>query len=122
MLAGRSRSNNPGRFVLFYRGRAFPSETSRLNYTSPPMGHLAMRYRDASRSGVYRASDAAIPQAAASEAGSILIRIAIAPGAAGSALLDAVLADPGRDPRVVIVDGADALVARGGDLEALISA
>ena len=123
MLAGRSGGNNPGRFVLFTRAHAFPSETSRLHYTSPPMGHLAMRYRDASRSGVYRASDAAIPQAAAAEAGSILTRIEIGPGAAGSALLDAVLADPGRDPRVVIVDGADALAtARGGDFEALVAA
>src|SRR5688572_14286929 len=122
MLAGRSGGNIPGCFVLFFRGGAFPSETSRLNYTSPPMGHLAMRYRDASRSGVYRASDAAIPQAAAAEAGSTLARIAIAPGAAGSALLDAVLADPGRDPLVVIVDGADALAARAGDLEALVAA
>src|SRR6185503_826110 len=112
-----------GRFVLFTRGAAFPSETSRLHYTSPPMGHLAMRYRDASRSGVYRASDAAIPQAAAAEAGSILTRIAIVPGAAGSPLLDAVLAEPGRDPLVVIVEGADALAAaRGADLAALVAA
>ena len=40
-----------------------------LDYTRPPMGHLAERYRDASRSGVYRVSDAAIPRAAAVEAG-----------------------------------------------------
>ena len=87
------------------------------------MGHLAMRYRDASRSGVYRASDAAIPKAAAAEAGSILTRIAIVPGAAGSALLDAVLADPGRDPLVVIVEGADVLAAaRGADFAALVAA
>jgi len=33
------------------------------------MGHLAERYRDASRSGVYRVSDAAVPRAAAAEAG-----------------------------------------------------
>jgi hypothetical protein len=33
------------------------------------MGYLADRYRDASRSGVYRVSDAAIPRAAAREAG-----------------------------------------------------
>ena len=33
------------------------------------MGHLAERYRDARRSGVYRVSDAAIPRAAAAEAG-----------------------------------------------------
>ena len=40
-----------------------------LDYTRPPMGHLAERYRDAGRSGVYRVSDAAIPRAAAVEAG-----------------------------------------------------
>jgi hypothetical protein len=34
------------------------------------MGHLAERYRDASRSGVYRVTDAAVPRAAAREAGS----------------------------------------------------
>jgi hypothetical protein len=34
------------------------------------MGHLAERYRDASRSGVYRVTDAAIPRAAVLEAGS----------------------------------------------------
>jgi hypothetical protein len=34
------------------------------------MGHLAERYRDASRSGVYRVTDAAIPRAALVEAGS----------------------------------------------------
>lgn len=34
------------------------------------MGHLAERYRDASRSGVYRVSDPAIPRSAALEAGS----------------------------------------------------
>jgi hypothetical protein len=33
------------------------------------MGHLADRYRDASRSGVYRVTDAGIPRAAALEAG-----------------------------------------------------
>jgi hypothetical protein len=34
------------------------------------MGHLAGRYRDASRSGVYRVTDGAIPRAAVLEAGS----------------------------------------------------
>jgi hypothetical protein len=34
------------------------------------MGHLAERYRDASRSGVYRVTDGAIPRAALLEAGS----------------------------------------------------
>jgi hypothetical protein len=33
------------------------------------MGHLAARYRDASRSGVYRVTDGAVPRAAALEAG-----------------------------------------------------
>jgi hypothetical protein len=33
------------------------------------MGHLAERYRDASRSGVYRVTDGAVPRAAAEEAG-----------------------------------------------------
>jgi len=33
------------------------------------MGRLAERYRDANRSGVYRVSDAAVPRAAAAEAG-----------------------------------------------------
>lgn len=33
------------------------------------MGHLVERYRDASRSGVYRVTDAAVPRAAAREAG-----------------------------------------------------
>ncbi|HEV3010614.1 MAG TPA: hypothetical protein VGX52_16425 [Burkholderiales bacterium] len=33
------------------------------------MGHLAERYRDASRSGVYRVTDGVVPRAAALEAG-----------------------------------------------------
>jgi hypothetical protein len=41
----------------------------RRKYTRPLMGHLADRYRDASRSGVYRVTNAAIPRAAALEAG-----------------------------------------------------
>jgi hypothetical protein len=40
-----------------------------LKYTRAPMGHLAERYRDASRSGVYRVTDGAVPRAAAQEAG-----------------------------------------------------
>ena len=50
------------------------------------MGHLAERYRDASRSGVYRVSDAAIPRLAALEAGSAA--------------------------QVLIIEGLDALAAR----------
>lgn len=49
------------------------------------MGHLAERYRDASRSGVYRVTGAAVPRAAAQEAG------------------------PG--PEVLIVEGLDTLAA-----------
>src|SRR5262245_39597454 len=82
------------------------------------MGHLAERYRDASRSGVYRVSDAAVPRAAAQEAGAstqvvILegldrletrdLRLVVAPleGVAASrreagAPFFAVLIDPGR--------------------------
>lgn len=87
------------------------------------MGHLALRYRDASRSGVYRVTDAAVPVVAAGEAGSILTRIELAHGPAGSALLESVLADPGSDARVVIIDGADALAAaRASELQALVAA
>lgn len=46
------------------------------------MGHLAERYRDASRSGVYRVTDAAVPRAAAAEAGAaaeVLIIEGLAP-------------------------------------------
>lgn len=87
------------------------------------MGHLALRYRDASRSGVYRVADAAVPRKAAGEAGSILTGIELGNGAGGSAVLLAVLADPAIDPRVVIIDGADALAqAHGGDYAALVAA
>src|SRR5688572_9611895 len=41
-----------------------------LQVDSPAVGQLAERYRDASRSGVYRVTDAAVPRAAAQEAGS----------------------------------------------------
>lgn len=87
------------------------------------MGHLALRYRDASRSGVYRVTDAAVPRKAAVEAGSILTEIEVANGAGAFALLETVLANLGRDPRVVIIDGADALGAEAGhDLRALVAA
>jgi hypothetical protein len=57
------------------------------------MGHLAERYRDPSRSGVYRVTDAAVPRAAALEAG------------------------PG--PQVLIVEGLDALAAE--DFQAIVA-
>jgi len=57
------------------------------------MGHLAERYRDPSRSGVYRVTDAAVPRAAALEAG------------------------PG--PQVLIVEGLDTLAAE--DLQAIVA-
>lgn len=87
------------------------------------MGHLALRYQDASRSGVYRVTDAAVPRKAAVEAGSILTHMEIANGTDACALLETVLADPGRDPRVVIIDGADALAAeRAREYRALVAA
>ena len=84
------------------------------------MGHLALRYRDASRSGVYRVADAAVPRKAADEAGAILTGIELGNGAVGPAVLEAVLADPGVDPLVVIIGGADQ--ASGGDYAALVAA
>jgi hypothetical protein len=60
------------------------------------MGQLAERFCDASRSGVYRVTDAAIPRAAAREAG------------------------PG--PQVLIIEGLDALAAeRPRDFHALVA-
>jgi hypothetical protein len=58
------------------------------------MGHLAERYRDASRSGVYRVTDGAVPRAAAREAGS--------------------------GTRVLVLDGLDHLV--GDDLQVILAA
>jgi hypothetical protein len=57
------------------------------------MGHLAERYRDPSRSGVYRVTDAAIPRAAAREAG------------------------PG--PQILVLEGLDALGA--AELKAVVT-
>jgi hypothetical protein len=58
------------------------------------MGHLAERYRDASRSGVYRVTDGAIPRAALLEAGS--------------------------GPQVLILEGLDTLGTE--DFEVLVAA
>jgi hypothetical protein len=66
------------------------------------MGQLAQRYRDASRSGVYRVTDAAIPRAAALEAGSMLFEIALAEGADARALLEEKLAT---NVQVLIIEG-----------------
>jgi hypothetical protein len=61
------------------------------------MGHLAERYRDASRSGVYRVTDAAVPRAAALEAG---------PGA-----------------QVLVIEGLDALAgAQPQDFRGILAA
>jgi hypothetical protein len=81
------------------------------------MGKLAERYGDASRSGVYRVRDAAIPRTAAVEAG-------IRPMAASAAAL----ADGGwdafakavRGPAVVLIEGAEALC--GPDYAELVAA
>jgi hypothetical protein len=64
------------------------------------MGHLAERYRDASRSGVYRVTDAAVPRAAALEAGAAA-QVLILEG------LDALAAEDFR----VIVAALDAVAA-----------
>jgi len=61
------------------------------------MGQLAERYRDASRSGVYRVTDATVPRAAALEAG---------PAA-----------------QVLIIEGIDALAAgQPQDFQAVVAA
>jgi len=68
----------------------------RRKYTRSLMGHLADRYRDASRSGVYRVTDAAIPRAAALEAGAAA--------------------------QVLIIEGLDVLAAEHpGDFQAMLS-
>jgi hypothetical protein len=59
------------------------------------MGHLAERYRDASRSGVYRVTDAAVPRAAALEAGSG-VEVLIIEG------LDALAAEHSHDFQAVV--------------------
>jgi hypothetical protein len=58
------------------------------------MGHLAERYRDASRSGVYRVTDGTIPRTAIVEAGS--------------------------GPQVLILEGLDTLGSE--DLQVLLAA
>ena len=69
----------------------------RRKYTRDLMGHLAERYRDASRSGVYRVSDASIPRLAALEAGAA--------------------------SEVLIIEGLDALAAREPqEFQALVGA
>jgi hypothetical protein len=85
------------------------------------MGNLAMRYLDASRSGVYRVTDAAVPSKAAVEAGSILTRLDA--GAGAFAILETLRVEPGRNPRVVIIDGADALAQEHArDFQSLVAA
>ena len=59
------------------------------------MGHLAERYRDASRSGVYRVTDGAIPRTAALEAGPA-VQVLIIEG------LDALAADHPHDFQAVV--------------------
>lgn len=71
------------------------------------MGKLAERYTDAARSGVYRVRDAAIPRAAALEAGALLTDLGMNDMLAGA--WDAVV--PRRDgpPQVLLVHDAGAL-------------
>jgi len=69
------------------------------------MGHLAQRYRDASRSGVYRVTDAAVPRAAALEAGATLCQIALVNGNDARRLIEEQLA---ANVQVLIIEGLDA--------------
>lgn len=87
------------------------------------MGHLAQRYLDPSRSGVYRVTDDAVPRRAAVEAGSILTQIAIGDGVAASEFLETLLAKEGATPEVLIIHGADCLaIERGADFSAVVEA
>jgi len=85
------------------------------------MGHLAERYRDASRSGVYRVTDGAIPRAAALEAGATLSRIALVNGVDAGALIEEQLA---ANVQVLIIESLDAhgLQAAKAALEAAAAA
>jgi hypothetical protein len=78
------------------------SVSNDLKYTRRPMGHLAERYRDASRSGVYRVTDAGVPRAAAGEAGAPLSEITIVNGLDVGALLEEKLA---ANVQVLIIEG-----------------
>lgn len=82
------------------------------------MGNLALRYRDAARSGVYAVRDADIPRTAAGEAGALLIEVAARRLEAEWTRIEAALG--GRDGRagVLLVPGMAALDA-GGHREAL---
>jgi len=72
------------------------------------MGRLAERYRDASRSGVYRVTEGTVAQAAALEAGLKLARLAISHGADMRAQMRERL---GIQTQVLIIEGLDALPA-----------
>lgn len=87
------------------------------------MGHLAQRYLDPSRSGVYRVTDDVVPRRAAVEAGSILTQIVIGEGIAAPEFLGALLAKEGATPEVMIIYGADALATeQGSDFSAVVEA
>ena len=76
------------------------------------MGKLAERYGDAARSGVYRVGDAAIPRAAAREAGAVLVELGVEGLAnAGWPQVEAAIATQGPRTCVLIVPDARALGA-----------
>lgn len=84
------------------------------------MGKLAERYTDAARSGVYCVRDAAIPRAAAVEAGALLLELAAARLAEGWARVAAQIGAERTRPCVVIV--ADAAALAGPEHRAVLQA
>lgn len=89
------------------------------------MGKLAERYGDPARSGVYRVRDAAIPRAAAIEAGAVLLELGAAALADGGwPRVEEAIRAPGPRACVVLIPDAAALARLGdpGKLEALQAA
>ncbi len=88
------------------------------------MGKLAERYTDAARSGMYCVRDAAIPRAAAAEAGALLIELDAARLAKGWARVEAQFGGGRTRPCVLIVADAAALggPAHRGVLDAIAAA
>ena len=73
------------------------------------MGKLAERYGDASRSGLYRVRDAAIPRTAAAEAGALLLEVTAARIAQDWAGVREALAAERTRACVILVTGAATL-------------
>jgi hypothetical protein len=85
------------------------------------MGKLAERYDDCARSGVYRVRLAAIPRAAAEEAGARILELtahALANGAWTQ--VEQMIEQRDARARVVLIEGGAALAAQGGRDYALL--